>query len=53
MASIDTLGAVSVAAGALTAVTAAAAAYYLASRPEPNSIPAVDLDNQSDTYEVC
>ena len=50
---MNAAGVVSVAVGALTAVTATAATYYLASQPEPNSVPAVDLNNQSDILEVC
>ena len=53
MEGVNTAGVVSVAVGALTAVTATAATYYLASQPEPNSVPAVDLNNQSDILEVC
>ena len=53
MEGVNTAGVVSVAVGALTAVTATAATYYLASQQEPNSVPAVDLNNQSDILEVC
>jgi hypothetical protein len=45
--------ALSIGAGVVTAVTAAAATYYLASQPEPNVIPPIDLSDQSVVYEVC
>ena len=51
--SIMSMGPISVAAGALTALAAGAATYYIANSPEPNCVPPVDLSNQSDVYEVC
>ena len=49
----DSVGPLSVAAGALTALAAGAATYYIATRVEPNCVPPVDLSTQSDVYEVC
>lgn len=45
--------AVSIGAGVVTAVTAAAATYYVATQPEPNVIPPIDLSDQSIVLEVC
>ncbi|XP_062575832.1 long-chain-fatty-acid--CoA ligase 1-like isoform X2 [Saccostrea cucullata] len=43
--------ALSIGAGVVTAVTAAAATYYLSTRPEPNILPPIDLDDQSIVLE--
>ena len=48
----DGVGPTCVAVGALTAATAAAATLYLNHIPEPNYVPLVDLNNQSDELEV-
>lgn len=46
-------GALSIGAGVVTAVTAAAAAtYYLSTRPEPNVLPTIDLNDQAVVLEV-
>lgn len=45
-------GALSIGAGVVTAVTAAAAAtYYLSTRPEPNVLPTIDLNDQAVVLE--
>lgn len=45
-------GALSIGAGVVTAVTAAAATYYLSTRPEPNVLPTIDLNDQAVVLEV-
>lgn len=45
-------GALSIGAGVVTAVTAAAATYYLSTRPEPNVLPTIDLSDQAVVLEV-
>ena len=47
----DTGGALGVTLGAVTAVTAAAATYYIATRPEP-LIPPTDINDQATILEV-
>lgn len=44
--------ALSIGAGVVTAVSAAAATYYLSTRPEPNVLPPIDLTDQSVVLEV-
>lgn len=44
-------GALSIGAGVVTAVTAAAATYYLSTRPEPNVLPTIDLNDQAVVLE--
>ncbi|XP_022319066.2 long-chain-fatty-acid--CoA ligase 5-like [Crassostrea virginica] len=43
--------ALSIGAGVVTAVSAAAATYYLSTRPEPNVLPPIDLTDQSVVLE--
>lgn len=45
-------GALSIGASVVTAVTAAAATYYLSTRPEPNVLPTIDLNDQAVVLEV-
>lgn len=45
-------GALSIGAGVVTTVTAAAATYYLSTRPEPNVLPTIDLNDQAVVLEV-
>ena len=44
--------ALSIGAGVVSAVSAAAATYYLSTRPEPNVLPPIDLTDQSVVLEV-